>query len=96
MRTIDLGHIGKPITGIWEIGPIISCDRWIPDVLCRNLNLVRGWHSPGDLKSQVDAQGRYSYEWAPFYKAPTPEPPKPMYEYYVDYCVFFGSGVGAL
>ncbi len=32
------------ITGVWEIGPIISADRWIPDVLCRNLPQVKGPH----------------------------------------------------
>ena len=41
MRTIDCSEYGK-ITGIWEIGPIISADRWIPDVLCRNLPQVKG------------------------------------------------------
>ena len=32
MKHIDVSRFGK-ITGIWEIGPIISLDRWIPDVL---------------------------------------------------------------
>ena len=43
MRTIDCSEFG-PITGVWEIGPIISADRWIPDVLCRNLPQVKGPH----------------------------------------------------
>ena len=43
MRTIDCSEYGK-ITGVWEIGPIISADRWIPDVLCRNLPQVKGPH----------------------------------------------------
>ena len=43
MRTIDCSAFG-PITGVWEIGPIISADRWIPDVLCRNLPQVKGPH----------------------------------------------------
>ena len=43
MRTIDCSEYGT-ITGVWEIGPIISADRWIPDVLCRNLPQVKGPH----------------------------------------------------
>ena len=43
MRHIDCSALGK-ITGIWEIGPIISADRWIPDVLCRNLPQLKGPH----------------------------------------------------
>ncbi len=31
-RTLNVGQFGQ-ITGIWEIGPIISADRWIPDTL---------------------------------------------------------------
>jgi hypothetical protein len=81
MRTIDCSEYGK-ITGIWEIGPIISADRWIPDVLCRNLPQVKGPHPLflGNGPSQMTTV-----------HAPKPEPPNPAYEYYVDYCVFFGS-----
>ena len=82
MRTIDCSEYGK-ITGVWEIGPIISADRWIPDVLCRNLPQVKGPH-PLFLGNGALANGRRSI-------APKPEPPNPKYEYYVDYCVFFGS-----
>ena len=32
MRTIDVAHLGE-ITGIWEVGPIISLDRWMADEL---------------------------------------------------------------
>jgi hypothetical protein len=38
MKSVDVSRIGK-ITGIWEIGPIISLDRWIPDVLAPELGL---------------------------------------------------------
>ena len=41
MREIDCSEYG-PITGIWEIGPVISADRWIPDVLCRTFHRSRG------------------------------------------------------
>lgn len=86
MRTIDCSEYGK-ITGVWEIGPIISADRWIPDVLCRNLPQLKGPHplflGTGDPVNQPS-------RWTPV-AAPKPEPPNPNYEYYVDYCVFFGS-----
>jgi len=87
MRTIDCSEYGK-ITGVWEIGPIISADRWIPDVLCRNLPQLKGPHplmlGPGD-------PDHYRQTFVPV-AAPRPEPPNPAYEYYVDYCVFFGAG----
>ena len=38
MRTIDVSRFGK-ITGIWEIGPIISLDRWMADDLAPKLNV---------------------------------------------------------
>jgi hypothetical protein len=38
MKTIDVSRFGK-ITGIWEIGPIISGDRWIPDTLAPALGI---------------------------------------------------------
>jgi len=38
MRTIDVSRFGK-ITGIWEIGPIVSLDRWLPDVVGPELGL---------------------------------------------------------
>ena len=43
MREIDCSELGQ-ITGVWEIGPIISADRWIPDVLCRSLPQLKGPH----------------------------------------------------
>ncbi len=88
MRTIDCAEYGK-ITGIWEIGPIISADRWIPDVLCRSLPQVKGPH-PLMLGSGGGDPKRYVQTFAPV-AAPTPEPPNPQYEYYLDYCVFFGA-----
>jgi hypothetical protein len=86
MRTIDCSEYGK-ITGVWEIGPIISADRWIPDVLCRNLPQLKGPH-PLFLG---DAEASGPSKMTPV-RAPKPEPPNPAYEYYVDYCVFFDSG----
>jgi hypothetical protein len=39
MRPIDVSRFGK-ITGIWQIGPIISLDRWIPDHLAPELGIL--------------------------------------------------------
>ncbi len=86
MRQIDCSEYG-PITGIWEIGPIISADRWIPDVLCRNLPQVKG---PHPLMLGAGDPEHYQQTMTPVV-APRPEPPNPKYEYYVDYCVFFGA-----
>jgi hypothetical protein len=86
MRTSDMSEYGA-ITGIWEVGPIISADRWIPDVLARNLPQVKGPH-PLFLGEERPADGPPKMTTV---RAPKPEPPNPEYEYYVDYCVFFGS-----
>ena len=87
---INVGDTGS-ITGIWEIGPVFVCDRWIPDVLCPNLPVQKGWHIPGDLLRTVDENGQYSSEWEKLFIAVEPQPPNPYYEYFVDYCAFFGA-----
>ena len=84
MRHIDCSKFGQ-ITGIWELGPIISADRWIPDVLCRQLPQKKGPH-PLFLGSEANITDRMKAVFAP-----DPEPPNPRYEYYVDYCVFFDA-----
>lgn len=95
LRTIDVSKFGK-ITGIWEIGPIMSLDRWIPDVLARELDLAG---PPEWLKSFK--------ERLPFITKPAEaraetvkllednfkiDPPDPKFEYFVDYAVFYGNG----
>jgi hypothetical protein len=90
MRRLDVSRYGTP-TGIWGIGPIISCDNWISDVLCRNLPMEKGWHDVGGLKSDKDSQGRYRYGWEKFYRQPDPVPPKKKYPYHIDYCIFMPS-----
>jgi hypothetical protein len=86
MRHIDCSRFGK-ITGVWEVGPIISGDRWIPDVLCRSLPQLKG---PHPLHLGHGDPEHYQEKLVPVV-APDPEPPNPRYEYYVDYCVFFGA-----
>jgi hypothetical protein len=86
MRRIDCSQYGR-MTGIWEIGPIISGDRWIPDVLCRSVPQRKG---PHPLQLGHGNPNHYKETWFPVV-APDPEPPNPRYEYYVDYCVFFSA-----
>ena len=84
MRKIDCSRFGK-ITGIWEIGPIFSCDRWIPDELCRSIAIRRG-----ENKLMAGFQNLNDHrKTGTDILMPAPEPPNPNYEYYVDYCVFF-------
>ena len=85
VKTIDCSRYGS-ITGIWEIGPIFSCDRWIPDVLCRNIPAQRtSIYFSGS--SEADHYKPRIVE----YQTYEPEPPDPNHEFYVDYCTFIGS-----
>ncbi len=93
MRSIDTSKFGR-MTGVWEIGPIISLDRWIPDVLPKELGIG---YPPYWLDS---LEGRYKWLKQPdeqealaavdrmksFFKV---DPPDPTFEYYVDYAVFY-------
>ena len=83
MRWIDFAQIHGPATGIWEIGPIVSGDRWIPDVLCRSIALERG-PEPFTLGRQP---GDDHATWVAI-PQPRPEPPLKNLNYLVDYCVF--------
>ncbi|MFN0051109.1 MAG: hypothetical protein ACKV0T_02900 [Planctomycetales bacterium] len=95
MRNIDVSKFGK-ITGIWEIGPIVSLDRWIPDVLAKELELSE---PPEWLKSfkqrlpliskPTDADSQVVKELEQNFKI---DPPDPQFEYFVDYAVFYGNG----
>jgi hypothetical protein len=85
MRWIDFAGMYGPATGIWEIGPIFSCDRWIPDVLCRSIPIVRG---PAPLllgTTKNDKESNANWVAIPM---PYPEKPLPQLEYLVDYCAF--------
>lgn len=86
MRHVNVGQYGR-ITGIWEVGPIFSGDRWIPDVLCRSLPHKKG---PHPLLLGEDDEPQYRPNWRGV-RTPTPEPPNPKFEYYVDYCAFLPS-----
>lgn len=94
MRNLDVSRFGK-ITGIWEIGPIISLDRWIPDTLAKELSLAGPpeWFKsfqqrlplvePGAEKSPAVKYAEESFRI---------EPPDPKFEYFIDYAAFYGNG----
>lgn len=90
MQDIHFPDLGN-ITGIWEIGPIFICDRWIPDELCPNLPLQEGWHIPGELRGTLDQNGQYSYVWEKVVQPFEPRPTDPIFEFYLDYSVFFSA-----
>lgn len=88
MRWLDFSQMYGAATGVWEIGPIFSCDRWIPDVLCRSIGLVR---NPNGILFGVNP-GTHKPEWIT-QPHPQPETPLPELKYLVDFCVF-GSFAG--
>ncbi|MBI3865527.1 MAG: hypothetical protein HY290_26945 [Planctomycetia bacterium] len=95
LRTIDVSRFGK-ITGIWEIGPIISLDRWIPDVLAKELDVggipewLKSFKQRLPLISPPDESQAKSVKLLD--ETFTVEPPDPKFEYFVDYAVFYGNG----
>jgi hypothetical protein len=95
LRTIDVSKFGK-ITGIWEIGPVMSLDRWLPDVLAKELDVAG---PPEWLKSfqerlpfitkSADSRAETIKLLEDNFKV---DPPDPKFEYFVDYAVFYGNG----
>ena len=90
---IGTGEHG-PITGIWEIGPIISADRWISDVLADELDINEppGWLQ--SLKLRYDQPGveqdpESLEQLESLFDVQPPHPDRP---YYVDYAVFIDQG----
>jgi len=95
----------RPITGIWEIGPIIALDSWISDVLSEELGLtapdwMRGLDNraklltdPGRARDAEKSKFKPTTDDAEFMKSFfTVESPDPSFQYYVDYAVFTGTG----
>ncbi len=91
MRQIDFSKLYGAATGIWEIGPIVSGDRWIPDELCRVLPFGRG--PQPFLFGSRHVDDRHQSQWVSV-PQPIPEPPHPNIRYHIDYMVF-GSFAGA-
>ncbi|MEM2124296.1 MAG: hypothetical protein QXL43_03040, partial [Methanolinea sp.] len=85
MREIDFAKLYGPATGIWEIGPIISGDRWIPDQLCRVLSHKRG--PEPILLGPRWKDGQLEHDWLTIPR-PVPAAPEKNVKYLVDYCVF--------
>ena len=92
-RNFNTSEFGQ-ITGIWEIGPIVSLDNWIPDVLAKELDLDGPPEWVPTLKS------RSKTVWAE-YGEDTLKPldeifglraPDPKFPCYVDYAMFFANG----
>ncbi|MBS0265986.1 MAG: hypothetical protein JSS02_28905 [Planctomycetes bacterium] len=87
MRTIDFAKLYGPATGIWEIGPIVSGDRWIPDQLCRVLPKRRLEPTLLGTKSEGSELKPRWIDWP----QPIPDPPHENVQYLIDYCVFGSS-----
>lgn len=88
--------VERPITGIWEIGPIISLDDWIPETLASELKLnespmwidsFREHHKL--LKTINPEQEEILNRLKETFKV---QPPDPRFEYYIDYMMFYGNG----
>ncbi len=95
MRTLDVSRFGK-ITGIWEIGPVISLDDWIPKTLAAELQLDRPPEWLKSFRQRWAAEGKSTVEgdklFARLDELFKVERPDPAFEYYVDYAVFYGNG----
>jgi len=95
LRTLDVSRFGK-ITGIWEIGPILALDRWIPDVLARELRLNQPPAWLEGLKQRNVVLGKPAAHQDALVEAAklltTVDPPDPAFQYHVDYAVFYGNG----
>jgi hypothetical protein len=94
-RPVDVSRFGK-ITGIWEIGPIFSLDRWIPDVLAKELDIASPPEWFQSYKERLKWLGKTGKAEAEVVKQLDEnfkvEPPDPKFEYFVDYAVFYGNG----
>jgi hypothetical protein len=94
-RTVDVSRFGN-ITGIWEIGPIFSLDRWIPDVLAAELKLdqqppwLESFRQRQKLMAPHDPTTEaLAKKLAASFRV---QPPDPQFQYYVDYAIFYGNG----
>lgn len=94
-RSFDVSRFGK-ITGIWEIGPIFSLDRWIPDVLAKELDIASPPEWFQSYKERLKWLGKTGKAETEVIKQLDEnfkvEPPDPKFEYFVDYAVFYGNG----
>ena len=96
LRVLDISRFGKP-TGVWEIGPIISADRWIPDTLAGELGLNKppAWQESMRQRNQYLGMNEEKGETISqaLKTLTTVDPPDPKFQYYVDYATFYGNGL---
>lgn len=96
MRTVDLSRFG-PITGIWEIGPIISLDQWIPKVLAPELKLnetpvwIKSFRNRQKVLGKNDASNPTLDDIDKTFQVDAPDP---RFGYYIDYATFHANGPG--
>jgi hypothetical protein len=96
MKTVDVSRFGR-ITGIWEIGPVISLDRWIPDVLAKELRLsdppvwLKSHHKRQKVLGKNDGTSVVQNEPDKLFEI---DPPDPRFAYYIDYATFHANGPG--
>ena len=94
MRNVDVSRFGA-ITGIWEIGPIISLDKWIPSILARDLKLNETpvWLEAFRKRQKVLGKGDADKPTLDAIKKSLQvEPPDPRFGYYIDYATFHANG----
>ena len=94
MRNVDVSKFGA-ITGIWEIGPIISLDKWIPSVLAKDLKLNETpvWLEAFRKRQKVLGKGAADKPTLDAIKKSLQvEPPDPRFGYYIDYATFHANG----
>ena len=94
MRNVDVSRFGA-ITGIWEIGPIISLDKWIPSVLAKalKLNETPAWLEAFRKRQKVLGKGDADKPTLDAIKKSLQvEPPDPRFGYYIDYATFHANG----
>ena len=94
MRNVDVSRFGA-ITGIWEIGPIISLDKWIPSVLAKDLKLNETpvWLEAFRKRQKVLGKGDVDKPTLDAIKKSLQvEPPDPRFGYYIDYATFHANG----
>ena len=94
MRSVDVSRFG-PITGIWEIGPVVSLDRWIPDTLAGELKLDQPPVWLRSFRNRQQVLGKSNEAKATLEQLEESfrvQPPDPRFAYYIDYATFHANG----
>jgi hypothetical protein len=86
----------KPITGIWEIGPIISLDHWIQDQLATEIAIstpplwIESFKEHNKFVKRISPEQEEILDrLKSVFKV---QPPDARFEYYVDDISFYGNG----